>query len=234
MVSRGREKMPRPLRAADGGVIYHVLNRANGRAKIFESDGDYAAFEQVLVEGCQRTPIRLFSYCLMPNHWHMALLPVHDGDLSRFVGWVTMTHAQRWHAAHGTTGHGHLYQGRFKSFPVQGDRHFQILCRYVEANALRAGLSKKAQDWRWCSLSRRGTPESDTPPLHEWPVPRPLNWLELVNERRPPKEAEGLRISMQRGRPFGGERWTAQMCQRLGLQSTVRQRGRPWPKSKGS
>src|SRR5688572_23335174 len=116
--------MGRPLRAAVGDVIYHVLNRANGRLPLFETPADYEAFEKVLAEAHVRFPMRTLAYCLMPNHWHLVLWPRRDGDLSRFMGWLTLTHTQRWHAHRGSAGAGHLYQGRFKSFPVQADEHF--------------------------------------------------------------------------------------------------------------
>ena len=147
--------MARRLRVNAGGYVYHALNRANGRMRIFSTDGDYAAFENVLAQACERTRMRLLSYCLMPNHWHLVLWPRNEGDLSLFMGWLTMTHTQRWHVHHRTVGSGHLYQGRFKSFLVQRDSHFLTLCRYVEANALRGRLVDKAEQWRWCSLWRR-------------------------------------------------------------------------------
>src|SRR5208337_3088457 len=96
---------------------------------------------------------RLLAYCVMPNHWHLIVWPRQDGELSRFVGWLTLTHTQRWHAQRHTRGSGHVYQGRFKSFPVQGDEHFLTACRYVERNALRANLVERAEAWRWCSLA---------------------------------------------------------------------------------
>lgn len=130
---------------APGGLVYHVLNRANGRLPIFEKNEDYEAFERVLAQAVQRVDIRLLAYCVMPNHWHLVLWPRVDGDLSRFVGWLTLTHTQRWHAHRHTTGSGHLYQGRFKSFPVQTDEHFLAVCRYVERNPLRAGLVSRAE-----------------------------------------------------------------------------------------
>ena len=111
--------MGRPKRAADGGLIYHVLNRANARLPIFEKAGDYEAFERVLSEAVERTGTRLLAYCLLPNHWHLVVLPIEDGELSRFTGWLTLTHTQRWHAHRHSTGQGHVYQGRFKSFPIQ-------------------------------------------------------------------------------------------------------------------
>jgi putative transposase len=116
--------MGQPRRADDGGLIYHVLNRADTRLTIFENDGDYEAFERVLQEAVDRTRTRLPAYCVMPNHWYLIVSPRQDGELSRFVGWLTLTHTQRWHAHRHSRGSGYAYQGRFKSFPVQGDEHF--------------------------------------------------------------------------------------------------------------
>ena len=103
--------MGRPLRMAPGEFVYHVLNRANGRLPLFEDDGDYAAFERVLREACERVSMRMLAYCVMPNHWHLVLWPRQDGDLSRFMGWLTLTHTQRWHAHHHTSGHGISIKG---------------------------------------------------------------------------------------------------------------------------
>ena len=128
--------MPRRPRIATGGLVYHVLNRRVGRLPLFETDRDYAAFERVLEAAIARTGIRLLAYCVMPNHWHLLLWPRGDDALSETLRWLTVTHTQRWHAAHRTAGTGSLYQGRFKSFPVQTDAHFLTVARYVERNAL--------------------------------------------------------------------------------------------------
>ncbi len=138
--------MGRPKRAADGGLIYHVLNRANARMTIFEKEGDYKAFEKILRQAVHRTGTDVMAWCLMPNHWHLVIKPHADGELSRFVGWLSLTHTQRWHAHRHSTGSGHVYQGRFKSFPVQDEEHFLTVCRYVERNALRANLVARPED----------------------------------------------------------------------------------------
>ena len=138
--------MGRPKRAADGGLIYHVLNRANARMTIFEKPEDFAAFERILEKAVARTKMRLLAYCVMPTHWHMVVWPQEDGELSRFTGWLTLTHTQRWHAHRHSTGSGHLYQGRFKSFPVQDAEHFFTVFRYAERNALPANLVQRAED----------------------------------------------------------------------------------------
>jgi putative transposase len=222
--------MGRPSRSAVGGVVYHALNRANARVEIFSEPGDYTAFEEVLAEAKERVRMRLLAYCVMPNHWHMVLWPFGDGDLTRFVGWVTLTHTQRWHHYQGTVGSGHLYQGRFKSFPVQSDEHLLTVVRYVEANALVAGLAPKAEDWRWCSLARRayGRPDARTL-LDEGPTRMPplTEWVRLVNQRLRPEELDRVSASINRGRPFGDDGWTGRTAEQLGLTSTLRRRGRP-------
>ena len=92
--------MPRANRVDVGGEIYHVINRANARMQIFSNPKDYILFEKVLTEAQEKTGVRIYAYCIMPNHWHLVVSPIEDGDLSKFVGWLTMTHTQRWHVAH--------------------------------------------------------------------------------------------------------------------------------------
>ncbi|HEX4149094.1 MAG TPA: transposase, partial [Pirellulales bacterium] len=144
--------MPRRKRVSTGGFVYHVLNRAVARQRIFCKQADYLAFEQVLEEAQARVPMRLLSFCLMPNHWHMVVWPRGDGDLSEYLRWLTVTHTKRWHSHHHTTGSGALCQGRFRSFPIEEDEHFTTVCRYVERNPLRAKLVARAEHWRWSSL----------------------------------------------------------------------------------
>jgi putative transposase len=227
--------MGRPRRAAAGGIAYHVLNRANARLSIFRQDADYEAFERILEEAVERFEMRLLAYLVMPNHWHLVVWPQKSGDLSRFTGWLTLTHTQRWHAHRHTTGSGHLYQGRFKSFPVQEDEHFLIVCRYVERNALRAGLVERAEAWRWSSLWRWCCGNATQQALlAAWPVRRSPGWVDFVNQPMTEAELKIVRRSIVRGSPYGNEQWSGKMVQRLGLQSTLRPRGRPRKAEKGS
>ena len=208
--------------------MYHVLNRANGKRKIFEHDRDYLSFERVLGEVQDRVPMRILAWCVMPNHWHLLLWPRQDGELSNYMRLVTLTHTQRLHAYRASAGTGHVYQGRFKSFVVQDDAHFLTVSRYVEANALSGKLVERAENWRWGSLWRIQRGKAEQPPhLHPWPVPRPSNWLTYVNEPAEKAEADRLRRCARRGRPYGDEAWAAGIAEQLGLQSTLRRRGRP-------
>jgi putative transposase len=227
--------MGRPLRAAEGGHVYHVLNRANARMTIFDDDGDYIAFEKILTQAVERTNTRLLAYCVMPNHWHLVVWPRADDELSRFVGWLTLTHTQRWHAHRHSTGSGHVYQGRFKSFPIQEDDHFYTVVRYVERNAQRAGLVRRAERWRWGSLRRWSQGDAaERELLAGWPIPRRPNWIDHVNTPLTERELSAVRHCVQRGSPFGDESWTAKIVRRLGLETTLRPRGRPKAEDKGS
>jgi len=220
--------MGRPPRNAAAGMVFHVLNRGTTRLRLFAGSGDYRAFEAILEAACERFPVRIFAYCLMPTHWHMVLSPDEDQALSRFMQWLTLTHVRRWHEHKGSVGLGHVYQDRFRSFPVQDDGHFLTVCRYVERNALRAGLVGRAQDWQWCSLWRRESgPEGSRRMLSDWPVERPDDWPGFVDAAETEAELAALRAHVQRGRPFGDERWSDFAIRKLGLESTARARGRP-------
>jgi putative transposase len=220
--------MSRPPRADEAGGVYHALNRGNARSTIFHKDGDYDAFERIIGEGLERYEIELYSYQLMPNHWHLLVCPGQDGEMSRFMRWITATHTMRYHAHYHSSGEGHVYQGRFKSFPVQADDHFLTVCRYIERNALRSNLVNRAEDWRWGSLWRWLTrPEPEPRLLSAWPIRRSPGWVQRVNQPLTESELAALRKSSSRGSPFGEDDWVNKQVKRLGLESTVRQPGRP-------
>ena len=218
--------MPRRARVAPGGIVYHALNRGNGRNDLFHRPDDYSAFERIIAEARDRFPIRLLAYCLMPNHWHMVLWPREEGEMTQFLRWLTLTHSQRLHAYRHTTGWGHVYQGRFKSFPIERDQHLLMVLRYVERNALRAGLVERAQDWRWCSLWRRLNGDEQLL-LSDWPIEVSIDWVAHVNEAQSAAELEALRCSVNRGTPYGSDTWRMRTARKLGLEFSLHPRGRP-------
>jgi putative transposase len=204
------------------------FNRSVGRMKLFRQDGDFEAFERVILQAHQRYPLRILSYCIMSNHWHFVVWPKDDSDVTDFFRWLAHTHAMRWRVSHRTVGYGHLYQGRFKSFPVQQDDHLLTLCRYVERNPLAAGLVKRSEQWRWSSLwTRLHGDEKMKSLLTNWPVDRPTNWIDLVNRPLGERDTELVKTSMDRGRPLGGDGWVDQMIRHLDLRHTIRAEGRP-------
>jgi putative transposase len=214
--------MPRTARASQGGYCYHVLNRGNGRRTVFHKNGDFAAFIKLLRQAGERTPVRLLAYCLMPNHFHLVLWPRKDGELSDYMMWLLTAHVRRYHQHYHSSGH--VWQGRFRAFPIQEDDHLLTVLRYTERNPLRAELVERAQDWRWSSA---GPAWAGKPVLDPGPVPRPDNWLQYVNEPQTEAEVERLRECLRRGRPFGNSSWMEKTAHRLGLEASLRPRGRP-------
>ena len=218
--------MGRAPRADVAGGIYHALNRGDAKDDIFFKPQDFEAFERIVAEALSKFSVNLIAYQLMKNHWHMVLSPQNDGGMGAFIHWVTLTHTQRYHAHHQTAGDGRVYQGRFRSFPVQDNSHFHTVCRYVERNALTAKVVKRAEDYRWGSL--HNWLGSDSPiKLATWPVRRLPGWVERVNETLTEKEFQAIRHSVSRGKPYGDEKWISKMVKKHGLESTVRPRGRP-------
>lgn len=220
--------MPRQKRADEACVIDHAINRGSARQKNFLKQEDCDAFIRVLAEGLEKYPVELFSFTLMPNHWHLVVRPQQDGQMGRLLRWVTATHSLRYHGHYRTRGEGHIYQSRFKSFPVQDDTHFYVLCRYVERNPLRANLVKHAEDWQYGSLYRWNQSAEPLPKiLSPWPIPRLPNWIQRVNEPLGEKELDAIRTCVNRGRPFGDEQWTDEVAEKHGLWFTMRPVGRP-------
>ena len=206
-----------------------MLNRGNGRMDLFTKDGDFAAFVTLIELARQRFPsIRVLAFCLMHNHWHLVLWPQRGTDLSRFMAWLSNTHVRRWRAHRDNIGHGHLYQGRFKSFIVQPDElHLLTVLRYVEANPLRARMVRRAEDWRWSSLGKCVGVGNVRVQMCDWPIDRPRGWVATVNELLSEPSLAQVRASIRRDRPLGTDRWTQRVAKQMGLESTLRNPWRP-------
>ena len=216
--------MPRTRRTSVGGYCYHVINRGNRKSTVFHDVSDHLRFLTLMKRANERIPIRLLAWCLMANHFHLVLWPRHDGDMSRWMHWLLTTHVRWHHLKYGTTGR--IWQGRFKSFPIQQDEHLLTVMRYVERNPLRAGLVASAEEWPWSSLYSQ-VEETDSQLLQDGPVERWSRWLEYVNEPQTEAELKAVRNSVKREAPFGGEAWSLSTTQRLGLTWTSRNPGRP-------
>ena len=110
--------MPRKARVALAAMVFHVLNRGVERRQLFETQADYDAIERIITETLNKCPMRICGCCLMPNHWHFVMSPEGDEDLGLFMQWLSVTHVKRWQKHRNVVGEGHLYQARFKSFPI--------------------------------------------------------------------------------------------------------------------
>src|SRR5262245_5347788 len=191
--------MPRPPRVCPDGVPQHIVNRGNLRAQVFRHSADYSGFLAAMTDAVNRTTVRLLAFCLMPNHFHLVLWPVHGQEVSAYMQLLMNAHIRDVQARHGTAGTGHIYQGRYSNSPILTERHFINVCRYVEANPLCAGLVARNEEWEWSSLVRSG-PVDDLNILTLWPVKRPRKWIELVNRPLGNRELRELKKEMRRQR----------------------------------
>ncbi len=206
-------------------MCYHVINRGNGGQEVFHKPQDYDAFVGLLAESVERVEVRLLAYCIMPNHFHLVVWPRGDGDLSRWMQWLLTAHVRRYHRHY--QGSGHVWQGRFKAFPIQQDEHLLTVLRYAERNALRGGLVERAEDWPWSSVRWWRDRQHWPTFLSQGPVDRGRQWLSLVNRPLSSQQLEALRRSVNRGTPWGSPVWQKRTAVRLGLEASLRPRGRP-------
>lgn len=220
--------MPRNARIDVGGEVYHVINRANGRMEIFSKPEDYKLFEKLLLETKELLNMRMLAYTLMPNHWHLVLYPRNDGDMGIFMHRLSNAHTRKVHAKTLTNGSGHLYQGRYKSFLVEDDRYLLALIKYVERNSVRAKLAVKCEDWEWGSAWKRtnGTKE-EKKLLDPSPTPFPPSYKSWINTPDKEDDLLTIRTALQKGIPFGREKWVNEMVTKFHLESTLHRPGRP-------
>ena len=187
--------MPRSIRIAPPASVQHVFNRGNLRQPIFREPDEYEDFVDLLGRAAERFQVPLLAFCLMPNHWHLVLWPPVRTALSAYMHWLTSTHVRHLHYWRGTNGLGHIYQERYRNVVVSDERQLIDVCRYVEANALSGGLVSRAEEWPYTSLSR-SVDRHGRELLSPWPIPRPFDWLALVNERgeaaRPPDRPQAI------------------------------------------
>jgi len=220
--------MPRVARVDVGDEVYHVINRANGRLQIFNTNEEYQLFEKLLLETQEVTDMRILAYELMPNHWHLVLYPRNDGDLGLFLHRLSNAHTRKVHARTNTNGSGHLYQGRYKSFLVDSENYLLAVIKYVERNAVRAKLVRLCEDWRWGSAWRRvhGTPQQKKL-LDSIPVDLPDEYVTWINTVEKPDDLDMLRNSVNKSVPYGKEQWVEKMVSKHHLESTLKSPGRP-------
>ena len=215
--------MPRIARGETVGGIYHIINRGNMRMQVFDDADDYEYFLELLEKACKRENVEIHAYCLMPNHFHLLLVPKVEKSLSRFMQWVMTSHVRYYHKKNKTSGH--IWQGRYKSFIVEKESYYITLMRYIEANALRAKLTRKAQDWNYGSLQER---TGNSRKLLTQPyIKLDEDWVEYVNTPMKEGELHTIRNSVNRQAPLGEEEWQLEMAKKYGLLSTLRKRGRP-------
>lgn len=200
--------MPRRPRGELRGAIHHVINRGNNRSTVFHEDADFRIFVELLSSTKARISIRLYAFVLMSNHFHLIAEPSDIDTLSRYMHRVLQRYALQHHRRNGTTGH--LWQGRYKSFPIESDTHYLTVVQYVLRNPVRAGIVERAHDYPWTSLH---CPEL----IDESPLPLPTDREHWLSEEENPEALGALRSAANRQFPFGTPQWTAETAHQLGI-----------------
>jgi len=142
--------MARPLRVEYPGAFYHVINRGNAGEDVFKSLRDREKFLEYLETACSRFSIRIHTYCLMTNHYHL-LVETPEANLSQAIQWINVSYAIYFNIKR--QRRGHLFQGRFKSLLVDADEYLKHLSRYIHLNPVRAKMVESASEYPWSSYS---------------------------------------------------------------------------------
>lgn len=208
--------MPRLARGLAGGEIYHIINRGNKKAKVFHNDADYEKFIDLVQEAKKITNVKIYSFVLMPNHFHFIVEPLGAEDLSKYMQWLLTSYVRYYNKTYQTTGH--LWQGRYKSFIVQRDNYFLNLLMYIEQNPRRARLKQ----WKYVASNSKFNEFIDT-----LPVELPSNWQELKEETLNKKDKDKIANAIQRQSPYGKDTWVQEIAKKYDILSTINPRGRP-------
>ncbi len=188
--------MARSSRNLPAGCVVHIVNRGNDKRLLFERASEFEEFLGLVAWAQAICPVRIVAYCIMSNHWHFVFWVEVEWDVSAFLHRLTTTHAKRWRRRTNTIGLGHVYQDRFKNATISSERYYFNCLRYVEQNALQAGLVRSARDWRWSSLAERLGNGRDV--LSPDPLGLPHGWLELVDRPLPQPDADEIRSALRR------------------------------------
>ncbi|MHC4169412.1 MAG: transposase [Planctomycetota bacterium] len=205
--------MARLARVAVPDVPHHVTQRGNRRQTTFFNEDDYSAYLELMAEWCGRCGVAVWAYCLMPNHVHLIVVPKSEDGLRRGIGEAHRRYSRRINFREGWRGH--LWQGRFASFPMDG-RHLMLAARYVELNPVRAKLCRAPWRWRWSSAAAHVAGRNDglvnVRPL----LKRVDDWRDYLTAGLEPEQAELLRRHERTGRPLGGTAFLKRLETKLG------------------
>jgi putative transposase len=218
--------MPRHARVSPDGYVQHVLNRGDHRETLFHKPADFRAFLHCVSYTASRVAMRILAYCIMRNHFHFVMWPYAGADLPHFMHVLMSTHIRRYRGHYRPSSPGHIYQDRYNNVLVEPGPSVLRVLRYVEANALSAGIVERAEDYPWTSASPEAM-EDGRPIVADWPIERPPNWIALLNLRTPADERKQMQRCMARGAPYGSPAWTDRVVKQFHLEHTVRPPGRP-------
>lgn len=215
--------MARLARVVVPGIPHHVTQRGNRRQQTFFSDEDYAAYRDQLAESCRQAGVAVWAWCLMPNHVHLILVPEAAGGLRAALADAHRRYSRRINFREGWRGY--LWQGRFASVAMD-EPHLAAAARYVEMNPVRAGLVRRAEDWRWSSARAHRAGCDDglvqvAPLLDRFP-----DWADFLAQPLAEPLLDAIRAGERTGRPLGSDGFIATLETQLGRPLAKQRPGR--------
>lgn len=145
----GQKAMPRFARQPSGTGYYHILTRGNNRMGIFSIDRDYQTYLEVLARYKQQFSWELHHFCLMPNHVHLLVHIEEFRVLKKIMQGINQVYEKYFRKRYQHSGH--LWQGRYKSIPIESDEYLLECARYIERNPVRAGIVEDSGEYPWSS-----------------------------------------------------------------------------------
>ncbi|MDP6953950.1 MAG: transposase [Alphaproteobacteria bacterium] len=220
--------MARLARVVAPGLPHHVTQRGNRRQQTFFGDDDYRLYRELMAEWCGRCGVEIWAYCLMPNHVHLIAIPDKADSLTRGIGEAHRRYT--WHINRREDWRGHLWQGRFASFPMD-EPHLLAAARYVELNPVRARLTRSARAYRWSSAKAHLKGLDDDLVAVSPLLDMVSDWKAFLAAGLDEADHEALRTHERTGRPLGGETFLSGLEDRLGR---TLKKHKPGPKPSAS
>ena len=205
--------MARLARVVAPGVPHHVTQRGNRRQDTFFEDGDYRLYLDLMAEWCARYGVDVWAYCLMTNHVHLIAVPETEAALGLAVGEAHRRYARHVNLRQGWRGH--LWQGRFASFPM-AERHLLAAARYVELNPVRAGMVSRPEDYPWSSAGAHLAGANDKLVTVAPLLALAADWAALLDGGLSAADYEALHRHQRTGRPLGDRAFVERLEQALG------------------
>jgi putative transposase len=218
--------MPRIARIVGLGFPHHVVQRGNNKEKVFLDREDYGKYLSLLgkYSGEKGTPI--LAYCLMSNHVHLLVRPLEEDALAKMMQAVTLCYTQYFNREKGRTGR--LWECRYYSTVVDGDRYLWTVSKYIENNPVRGGIVKRPENYPYSSAKAHLLGRKD--PLLKEPlfVKSELNeYRRLIRLEEDTMILEEIRKQTRSGKPLGDGEFLKTLSERLGCSLSFRPKGRP-------
>ncbi|HEX6992980.1 MAG TPA: transposase [Gammaproteobacteria bacterium] len=232
--------MPRPPRISIPDTTFHVVQRGNNQARTFFADQDYALYLALLEYACRRYQTQVHAYVLMTNHVHLLVTSSLPEGVSRTMQYVGSRYVAKVNLRLGRTGT--LWEGRFRSSPVDTDRYLLACYRYIEQNPVRAGMVRRPDDYTWSSVRINcGTRSSSLVKPH--PVflalgstarVRAARYRQLLDEGLAQQTVDEIRNSVRSGLPAGSDEFRQSLEASLNRPLCRRRPGRPRKEQKAA